>query len=155
MTTDALTGAGLNGSVKPPATTHRHAHALRYENLSRVLLNVPEHVNGPEQADVPAKPKRDRKAGTDRADIAELRAHVAALKAENERTIERIIDELDGLTDRLLELEARARQPFWRRVFGHAADQPELGARARRRLADRLRSIFCDRTDPEQRTRAA
>jgi hypothetical protein len=80
---------------------------------------------------------------------------VAALKAENERTIERIIDELDGLTDRLLELEARARQPFWRRVCGHAADQPELGARARQRLADRLRSIFCDRADPEQRTRAA
>jgi hypothetical protein len=149
MTTDAPTGAGLNGSWKPPATTHKHAQALRYENLSRVLLNVPEH------AEVPAKPKRDRKAGTDRADVAELRAHVAALKAENERTIERIIDELDGLTDRLLELEARARQPFWRRVFGHAADQPELGARARQRLADRLRSIFCDRADPEQRTRAA
>jgi hypothetical protein len=149
MTTDAPTGAGLNGSWKPPATTHKHAQALRYENLSRVLLNVPE------QAEVPAKPKRDRKAGTDRADIAELRAHVAALKAENERTIERIIDELDGLTDRLLELEARARQPFWRRVFGHAADQPELGARARQRLADRLRSIFCDRAHAEQRTRAA
>jgi hypothetical protein len=149
MTTDAPTGAGLNGNWKPPATTHKHAQALRYENLSRVLLNVPE------QAEVPAKPKRDRKAGTDRADIAELRAHVAALKAENERTIERIIDELDGLTDRLLELEARARQPFWRRVFGHAADQPELGARARQRLADRLRSIFCDRAHAEQRTRAA
>src|SRR5262245_65937191 len=62
MTMDALTCAKPNGKA---SLTHKTADALRYENLSRVLLDLESRVY------VPSAPKRERKAGAQR----KVRAH--------------------------------------------------------------------------------
>jgi hypothetical protein len=136
MTTDALTWASLTGQ-QDSISRHRNAHALRYDNVTRVLLDLEERAGVP--------PKRERKPPTNRVGTAELRAHVASLKAEHDRVIEKITDDLDGLADRLAELEARAQRPFWQRALGYASAPPELAVRARRKLTTKLRSIFFDR----------
>jgi hypothetical protein len=139
MTTDALcrtlTWASLTGQ-QDATPNYKTAHALRYDNVTRVLLDLEERACAP--------PKRERKAGTNRVGTAELRAQVASLKAEHARVIEKITDDLDRLADRLAELEARVRRPFWRRAFGYAGDPPEVAVRARRRLSAKVRSIFFD-----------
>ena len=77
---------------------------------------------------------------------------VANLKAENDRLVEKISDDMDGLADRLAKLEARAQLPFWRRALGYASDPPELTASARKKLTAQLRSIFSDRTEANPRS---
>jgi hypothetical protein len=138
MTTDALTWASLTGQQDSIAK-YKNAHALRYDNVTRVLLDLEE------RAGVPAK--RERKAHTNRVGTAELRAQVASLKAEHDRVIEKISDDLDRLADRLAELEARVQRPFWQRALGYADDPPELAVRSRRKLTAKLRSIFLDRAE--------
>jgi hypothetical protein len=143
MTTDALTCANSNATSGTPATKHKIAQALRYDNLARVLVDLEKRAHVPTQrAHVPTQPKRHGKASTDPVEIAELRAHVANLQAENERVITSISDDLDELAYRIAELEARAQWPLWRRAFGYAGDRPELAPRARRKLTERVRSIF-------------
>jgi hypothetical protein len=144
MTTNVLTCAKF--TAKPGSVEKfRNANALRYDNLTRALAELEE------RAPVPVPPKRDRKAGTGQSGILELRAHVAALKAENERLRDRITEDLEGLADRLAELEARVQRPFWRRVFGSAGNPPPPAARAHRKMAERLRSIFSDRAQHPSR----
>ena len=140
MTTDALACANFTG-IRGSAARHENVHALRYDNLTRVLLDLDE------RASVPIPPKRDRKASKNQFGIAELRESVAVLKAENERAIDRIADDLNRLADRVAELEARAQRSFWQRAFGLASDRPEPAARARSKLTERLRSIFSNRAD--------
>jgi hypothetical protein len=138
MTTDALTWASLTGQ-QDTIPRYKTAHALRYDNVTRVLLDLEERACVP--------PKRERKAPTNRSGTAELRADVASLKAEHDRVIEKIADDLDRLADRLAELEARAQRPFWQRALGYASDRPESAVRARRKLTAKLRSIFFDRAE--------
>ena len=148
MTMDTLTCAKPNGKV---SLTRQTADALRYENLSRVLVDLESRVP------VPSAPKRERKTAAERkvradeAELAELRACVATLKVENERLVDRIAEDLDALADRLVALEAQVRQPLWRRLFGHAVPQPELAERTRRKLVGKLRSAFLDQGEPERR----
>jgi uncharacterized coiled-coil protein SlyX len=143
MTTDVLAWANLTGK-QVSISKYKNAHALRYDNVMRVLLDLEERACVP--------PKRERKARTSAFGIAELRAHVANLKAEHDRVIEKITDDLDALADRLADLEARAQRPFWRRALGYASDPPELAVRARRKLTAKLGSIFLDRTEAKPRS---
>src|SRR5262245_11188233 len=117
MTMDAQTCAELNGTAKVLKLTHKTLGALRYDDLSRVLLGLQSRTQAP------AGPKRDRagKARSDRDGLGELRACVAALQAENERILDRIAGDLDAFADRLVALEAEVRQPLWRRIFGRPA----------------------------------
>jgi len=138
MTADVLTCANL-AAKQDSIAKYKNAYALHYDNVTRGLFELEE------RACVPFAAKRERKARAKGFEIAELRAHVAHLKAENERVLEKIADDLDGLADRLAALEARAQRPVWRRALGCADDPPELAARARRRLTAKLRSIFFDR----------
>src|SRR5215510_6661504 len=139
MTMDTLTCAKPNGKV---SLTRQTADALRYENLSRVLVDLESRVP------VPSAPKRERKTAAERkvradeAELAELRACVATLKVENERLVDRIAEDLD----------AQVRQPLWRRLFGHAVPEPELAERTRRKLVGKLRSAFLDQAEPERRS---
>jgi len=142
MTTNALSWADPTGK-QDSRPKYKNAHALRYDNVTRVLLDLEE------RACVPFQRKREPKA---RFEIAELRAQVANLKAENDRLVEKITDDMDGLADRLAKLEARAQLPFWRRALGYAGDPPELTARARKKLTAQLRSIFSDRTEANPRS---
>jgi hypothetical protein len=148
---DALACAKPNGTSKPSARVLKNADALRYENLSRVLLDLESRVY------VPIAPKSDRKKGSERkaageqAELAELRACVATLKVENERLVDRLAEDLDALADRLVALEAQVRQPLWRRIFRQAVPQPELAERTRRKLVGKLRSAFLDQGEPERR----
>ena len=138
MTMDAPACADFSGKQGSAA---RHGDALRYDNLTRALLD------GRERVTLPLPPKRERKPGKDQIRLAELRESVAALKAENERAIERMAGDLNELADRLAQLEARGQRPFWRRALGRSDDAPEPSARARRNLVERLRSIFSDPAD--------
>ena len=134
MTTNALSWADPTGK-QDSRPKYKNAHALRYDNVTRVLLGL-----------------EDRREPKARFEIAELRAQVAYLKAENDRVVEKIIDDMDGFADRHAKLEARAKLPFWRRALGYASDSPELTARAREKLTAQLRSIFLDRTEANRRS---
>jgi hypothetical protein len=117
--------------LQSPARTR----ALR-DNLGRVLINLDEQIHSP------AKRKRDKDSGLEATEMAELRAEVASLKAENERLAERFADELGLLTDRLAELEARARRPsWWRRLLGPSRDALEPTGRPRGKAVTRLRAL--------------
>jgi hypothetical protein len=143
MTTQVLNRSESSAGWGSFTTTRQRAHALRYDDLSRMLIDLDEHVH------VPAKPRRDRRAGVDHAELAELRAHVAILKSEHERFAERITDELDGLADRLVELEAQMRRPWWRRALARTADGMELSERRREKARERLKGLFLHRMDPK------
>ena len=148
MTMDVLTCAKSNGKISPLAA--KSADALRYDDLSRVLFGLESRApvaSGSTQE----RPRRERKARADQAELVELRACVATLKAENERIIDRIAEDLDALADRVVALEAQVRQPLWRRLFGHPVAQPELAERTRRKLVGKLRSAFIERLEPDQR----
>jgi len=119
--------------------------ALRYDDLASVLI-IPD-----EQVHLPAKRKRDRNSGADPAELAELRANVAFLKAENERLAERVTEELDRVTERLTELEARVHRSWWRRAFGRSGSKPEPVGRPRRKAIARLRALGQNRSDLEYR----
>ena len=119
---------------------------LRDDDLARVLIDIDGRTGAP------LPPRRLRRAGTGRLAIAELRAHVAELTADHERLLDRINEDLNTLADRLTELEARAERPFWRRGFGRG--NRRLAATARRRLAERLRSIFSYRRAAKYPSRA-
>jgi hypothetical protein len=101
-----------------------------------------------EHRHVPIKPNRNR--GGAQAEIAELREHVAALKAEYERLIDRVTDDLEGFADRIGALESRARQPWWKRALGHPCDQPRHFGR---KAMDRLRTIYPDRESKDKSAR--
>jgi len=131
----------LNESWERFAATRSKIQALRYGNLSRVLVDLDEHRH------VPIKPNRNRNRGGSQAEIAELREHVATLKAEYERLIDRVTDDLEGFADRIAELESRARQPWWKRVLGHPCDQPRYFGR---KAMDRLRAIYSDRESTDK-----
>jgi hypothetical protein len=136
-----MTTQALNRSESNAGSTRKRAHALRYDDLSRVLIDLDEHVH------VPAKPRRDRRA--DHAELAELRAHVAILKSEHERFAERITDEFDGLADRLAELQAQMRWPWWKRALALSGDGTELAERRREKTRERLKGLFLHRMDPK------
>ena len=144
MTVDGLTCANSNGT-KFPKLTHKTVGALRHDDLSRVLLDLESRTHGS------GRPKRDRKTRTAQAELAEVRACVAAVQAENERILDRIAGDLDVFADRLIALEAQVRQPLWRRIFGHPVPQPELAERTRRKLIGQLRAAFLERPEPERR----
>jgi hypothetical protein len=115
--------------------TSKRVPALRYENLSSVLVNLEKWV------DEPPKRKRDGKPSVEARDIKELRAHVAYLKAESELLAERLTDKVDRLAERITELEARANRPWWHRTFGVSTQMPESAGRARSKAIARLRAI--------------
>jgi hypothetical protein len=115
--------------------TSKKVPALRYDNLSSVLVNLEKSV------DEPPKRKRDRKPSVEARDIKELCAHVAYLKAESELLAERLADEVERLVERITELEARANRPWWRRTFGASGQMPQSAGRARSKAIARLRAI--------------
>jgi hypothetical protein len=125
--------------------TIKNARAFRYDNLSSVLLKIDEQTHGP------AKSKRDRTPGEYPTQLAELRAEVVSLKAENERMVERLTDELNRLAERLEELEARAHRPWWGRVFNRSGQEPEPATQPRRQAVARLRALCLDRAAAEYR----
>jgi hypothetical protein len=149
MTMDAQTCAdpalARAGTSKVLKLTHKTVGALRYDDLSRVLLGLQSRTQAP------SGPRRERKARTDKDELNELRACVAALQSENERILDRIAGDLDAFADRLVALEAEIRQPLWRRIFGRPAPQPELAERTRRKLLGQLRAAFLEREEPERR----
>ena len=120
------------------------ARALRYDNLGSVLVNLNGQV-------LPDKPKHNRTSGVDRNEIAQLRANLASVQAENERLAERFADELDRIADRLTELEARAHRGWWRRAFGLSRHEPEPAGRSRKKAVARLRALFPDHAAPKYR----
>ena len=136
MTTDTLPCANLHGTSGSSAVAHNNPHVLRYDNLTRILIDLEK------RACVATQPKRRGKLRADHRELAELQAHVVNLRGEYERIISNITDDLEELAVRIAELEARAQPRFWRRAFGHAGDRPEVARRARRKLLERLRSIF-------------
>ena len=125
--------------------TSKSVSALRYDNLSSVLINLDK------QRYVPAKRKGDRKSGVEAAEITELRAQVASLKAENELLAERLTDEVDRLVERITELETRANRPWWRRTFGTSGSVPEPVGRPRSKAIARLRALSSNRATAEYR----
>jgi hypothetical protein len=133
--TDVLACANVNGKRRSGAAGDKGGHALRYDDVMRVKLDWDESRS------LAIAPKRDRKASIDRFGIVELRAQIESLRAENERVVDRMTEDLDALASRLAELEVRARQPLWRRAFFHGDHRPRA-ARPRRTLSDRLRALF-------------
>jgi predicted nuclease with TOPRIM domain len=95
--TSAKLGIKRTSSAEP---TIKSARDLRYDNLSSVLLKIDEQTHG-----------RDRTAVESPTQFAQLRAEIVSLKAENERMVERLTDELNRLAERFEELEARAHRP--------------------------------------------
>src|SRR5262245_36952734 len=80
----------------------------------------------------------------DQPQLAELLAEVAFVKAENQRLVERFTDELKRLTERLVELEARAHRSWWARMFGSSGRGPEPARQPRRQAVARLRALCLD-----------
>jgi hypothetical protein len=138
----AMRGEKRKSSSEP---TIKNARALRYDNLASVLIKVDEQVHGP------AKYKGDRTPAADPTQLAELRAEVASVKAENERLVGRLTGQLDRLAERLAELEARARRPWWARMFGASGRDPEPARRPRGQAVARLRALCVDRAAVEYR----
>jgi hypothetical protein len=137
MSTEALICPELNQRVGPVAT-RRKAHALRYDDLSRVLVDFGQYVP------TPKRPTRGRKSDTEQAD---LWVHLAALRAENDRLRDVVTDQLDHFAARIAELETRIRRPWWRRMLEHA----EPIEPPRNRASERLRILYCGSAGPERR----
>ena len=117
--------ARLGSFTAAPETTH----ALRYDDLSRVLINLDR------RPPVPAKPRR--KPGKEQAELAELWAHVVSLKAENDRLSEKLADELDRVADRIAKLETRQRSWWWSMREPAAPNGPP-----RNRASERLKALY-------------
>jgi len=135
MTTDPLAGPQLNDNWGCFAATRTKALALRYDNLPHILIDLDN------AAVAPTKRKRTVSPAGGGARLADLRAQVSTLQAENERLAERLTYELEAFADRIAELEAHARKPWWRRAFGDAGDELTQ-TRARRRVREQLRSVL-------------
>ena len=134
--TSAKLGIKRTSSAEP---TIKSARDLRYDNLSSVLLKIDEQTHG-----------RDRTAVESPTQFAQLRAEIVSLKAENERMVERLTDELNRLAERLEELEARAHRPWWGRVFNRSGKR-EPATQPRRQAVARLRALCLDRPAAEYR----
>jgi hypothetical protein len=124
--------------------TIKIARDLRYDNLSSVLLKIDEQTHGPGT-------KRDRTAVESPTQFAQLRAEIVSMKAENERMVERLTDELNRLAERLEELEARAHRPWWGRVFHRSGQEPEPPIQPRGQAVARLRALSLDRAAADHR----
>ena len=144
MTQEMLLTPKLNESWERFTAHRSKVQALRYGNLSRVLVDLDEHRC------LPIKPNRNRDRGGGQAEIAELRELVATLKAEYERLIDRVTDDLEGFADRVAELESKARQPWWKWALGHSCDRPRYFGR---KAMDRLRAIYPDRESADKAAR--
>ena len=122
---------------------NKNTRALRYDSLASVLTNLDKHATV-----LPGKFKPDRISSVDSTELAELRANVASLKAENQRLVESLTDELNQLAERVTELEDRARRPWWRRALDPIGEEREpaapTGAQAGRTTHSGLKSAFCD-----------
>ena len=139
--TSAKLGIKRTSSAEP---TIKSARDLRYDNLSSVLLKIDEQTHG-------TGTKRDRPAVESPTQFAQLRAEIVSLKAENERMVERLTDELNRLAERLEELEARAHRPWWGRVFNRSGQEREPATQPRRQAVARLRALCLDRAAAEYR----
>jgi hypothetical protein len=137
MSMEALIGPELNNGLGSLAA-HRKAHALRYDDLSRVLVSIGQC------APVSKKPRRGRKSGSEQAD---LWVQLATLRAENDNLIERVTDELDRFAARVAALEAQIRRPWWRRMFERA----EPNGHPRNRGSERLRALYFGPAGTEKR----
>jgi hypothetical protein len=124
-------------------STIKNPREFRYDNLSSVLLKIDEQTH--------AKSKHDPTPGEYPTQLAELRAEVVSLKAENQRMVERLTDELNRLAERLEELEARAHRPWWGRVFNRSGQEREPATQPRRQAVARLRALCLDRAAAEYR----
>lgn len=115
----------------------QNALAPRYGSLASVLVKFDEQLHGP------AAFGRDQPPPVTNQ-LAELLAEVAFVKAENQRLVERFTDELKRLTERLVELEARAHRSWWARMFGSSGRGPEPARQPRRQAVARLRALCLD-----------
>jgi len=115
----------------------QNALAPRYGSLASVLVKFDEQIHGP------AAFGRDQPPPVTNQ-LAELLAEVAFVKAENQRLVERFTDELKRLTERLVELEARAHRSWWARMFGSSGRGPEPARQPRRQAVARLRALCLD-----------
>jgi hypothetical protein len=132
MSAKTLICPELNDRVGNLAVAHNKAHALRYDNLPHVMINIDRCGQADE------KPKRERKPGKAQAELAAVSERLAVLEAENARLTDRFTDELDRLADRLVKLESRA-CPWWWRVFGRSVKQAEP---PRNRASEKLRALY-------------
>ncbi len=129
-----------------PQLANKNTFALRYGSLASVLTNLDKQATV-----LPGKFKLDPASSVDPMELVELRGNVASLKAENERLVESLTDELNQLAERVAELEDRARQPWWRRAFDLSGQECEPTARTRKKAVARLRALYPDRAIPEYR----
>jgi hypothetical protein len=124
----------------------KNTRALRYGSLASVLTNLDKQATA-----LPGKFKLDRISSADSTELARLRANVASMKAENQRLVESLTDELNQLAERVTELEDRARRPWWRRALDPSGEEREPAARTRKRAVARLRALYPDRAIRELR----
>jgi hypothetical protein len=122
---------------KKRKSSSQNALAPRYGSLASVLVKFDEQLHGP------ATFGRDQPPPVTNQ-LAELLAEVAFVKAENQRLVERFTDELKRLTERLVELEARAHRSWWARMFGSSGRGPEPARQPRRQAVARLRALCLD-----------
>jgi hypothetical protein len=125
---------------------NKNTRALRYDSLASVLTNLDKQVTV-----LPGKFKLDRISRADPTELAELRANVASLKAENQRLVESLTDQLNQLAERVTELEDQARRPWWRRALDSIGEERAPAARTRKRAVARLRALYLDRATRELR----
>jgi hypothetical protein len=121
---------------------NKNTRALRYDSLT----NLDKQVTV-----LPGKFKLDRISRADPTELAELRANVASLKAENQRLVESLTDQLNQLAERVTELEDQARRPWWRRALDSIGEERAPAARTRKRAVARLRALYLDRATRELR----
>jgi hypothetical protein len=132
-------------SVSFSEHANKNTRALRYGSLASVLTNLDKQA-----AVLPGKFKLDRISSVDPTELAELLANVASLKAENERLVGNLTDDVNQLAERVTELEDRVRQPWWRRALDPSGQKHEA-ARTRKKAVARLRALYLDRAAPEYR----
>jgi hypothetical protein len=135
MSTEALICPELNQGLAPLAT-HRKSHA--YDDLSRVLVDFGQYASASK------KPTRGRKSEIEQD---YLWAHLAILRAENDRLRELVADQLHHFAGRVANLETQIRRPWWRRMFS-CAEPIEL---PRNRASEQLRKLYCGSAGTEQR----
>jgi len=137
MSTEALICPELN-QRRAPLAAHRKAHALCYNDLSRVLVDFGQYASASK------KPTRGRKSGIEQDD---LWVHLAILRAENDRLRDVVTDQLHHFAGRVAKLEMQIRRPWWRRMFSCA----EPIEPPRNRASERLRVLYCGSAGTEQR----